>query len=266
MSIASFFKAYGHIKFEELKASANTKPVKALEKAQTNLLNALNLDGVVTIPNYYSADQCDVMKDEIDTMLMNDSVTKWYDDAKSDSRIYASHLHSKNITGFHKDDYLREIGEAYSKSTLINSHTLGAKLIPKSNNLGSGGGWHRDSVYQLQYKAIAYLTDVAEDNGPFEYILGSHHKSTIFKSIRENGFEANHNRFTEEEIEQFMQSNSNLKEQLFTAKKGTVILVDTSGIHRGTPIKKNSRYALTNYYFLKHQYTAKTRARFEKLF
>ena len=35
-----------------------------------------------------------------------------------------------------------------------------------------------------------------------------------------------------------------------TAKAGTLILVDTSYLHRGKPLENNSRYALTNYFFL----------------
>ena len=34
-----------------------------------------------------------------------------------------------------------------------------------------------------------------------------------------------------------------------TAKAGTVVLVDTSTIHRGLPLKNGTRYALTNYFF-----------------
>ena len=34
-----------------------------------------------------------------------------------------------------------------------------------------------------------------------------------------------------------------------TAKAGTLILVDTSYLHRGKPLENNSRYALTNYFF-----------------
>ena len=35
----------------------------------------------------------------------------------------------------------------------------------------------------------------------------------------------------------------------FTAKAGTLILFDSSTIHRGAPITAGTRYALTNYYY-----------------
>ena len=39
----------------------------------------------------------------------------------------------------------------------------------------------------------------------------------------------------------------------FLGKAGTLLLVNTTGIHRGRPLKAGSRYALTNYYYHPHQ-------------
>jgi hypothetical protein len=44
----------------------------------------------------------------------------------------------------------------------------------------------------------------------------------------------------------------NRKVKTFFAPAGSLILVDTRGIHRGRPLYKNGeRYALTNYYWHK---------------
>ncbi|MBL4710732.1 MAG: phytanoyl-CoA dioxygenase family protein [Flavobacteriales bacterium] len=266
MSYLEYIKAFGHIKFEQLKDNLNHKKLSTLDTSQKKLLHELNLFGVTVIPNYYSIEECEKIKTNIDDMISNNTIKKWYDDSKSDSRIFASHKYSESIKKFHEDPFLKKLGEAYTKSELINSHTLGAKLIATENNFGSGGGWHRDSVFKIQYKSIAYLSDVNIDNGPFEYLLGSHKKSTILKSIKENKFKAHHNRFSEEDIQQFKESNPSINSKVFTAKKGTVILVDTSGIHRGTPIKSGNRYALTNYFFPKHHHTNSQRKKFEALF
>lgn len=121
---------------------------------------------------------------------------------------------------FHTDPKLTQIGESYTNCELINSHTLGAKLVPKDNNLGSGEGWHRDSVYRIQYKSIVYLTDVNENNGPFEYILGSHKISTIYNSILVNKFNAHQNRIEESQIEAFLKSNKQLEKKYLQLLKG----------------------------------------------
>jgi len=266
MSLTDYLKAGTFIRYEQMREMMNKKPLSEVSPEQKQLLSELKQNGVIVLPNYYTEDRCNEIITHIDKMIDDDSINVQYDGVKSDARVFASHRYSETIKEFHTDPFLRQVGEAYSGCELINSHTLGAKLTAQKNNLGSGGGWHRDSVYQTQYKSIVYLTDVDEDHGPFEYILGSHDKESVLKSIKENGFSAHHNRFTEEEIEAFLKSNPNYSSKVFTAKKGSVILVDTCGVHRGTPIATGNRYALTNYYFLKHQYNKKAKEKFEKLF
>ena len=124
---------------------------------------------------------------------------------------------------------------------------LAAKLVFKENNKGSGGGWHRDSVNMNEFKAILYLSDVKEANGPFTYLLGSHNDQNVVDSIRDCGVKYNQLRLSENEVS-IIENKFKLKKTTFTAKAGTLILVDTRGIHIGSPIKEGTRYALTNYY------------------
>ena len=50
--------------------------------------------------------------------------------------------------------------------------TMANKVSYIKNNEGSGGGWHKDAYY-TQFKSILYLTDVNNENGPFELIRNS---------------------------------------------------------------------------------------------
>ena len=43
--------------------------------------------------------------------------------------------------------------------------------------------------------------------------------------------------------------NSAFKGDLLTGKKGTLILFDSSGLHRGVPLTLGERWAITRYYF-----------------
>ena len=79
--------------------------------------------------------------------------------------------------------------------------TLAGHLKFESNNLGSGGGWHRDSPFTNQIKTIVYLTDVSSNNGPFEYLVGSHKRSFYAKLKNRWAIELNRMRFTNQEID-----------------------------------------------------------------
>ena len=55
-------------------------------------------------------------------------------------------------------------------------------------------------------------------------------------------------RFNQKTVEKIIKDEPERLKTL-TGKAGTVVLVDTSTIHRGTPLKNGVRYALTNYFF-----------------
>jgi len=266
MSFGNLIQAWSHLQYEGVRNTLNKKTFGPNNSEAERIANQLRETGLYVLNDYYSPEECDKIIADIDKNIEGDEAHTWQDEAKSDTRLYGSHLYSEAIARFHKDPFLHEIGERYLQSELINSHTLGARLIPKDNNLGSGGGWHRDSVFRQQYKSIIYLTDVGPDNGPFEFVLGSHKPSTIYSSIKKNGFSANQNRISNDQVQSFLAAHPPLKSQIFTAKRGTVILVDTSGIHRGRPITEGTRYALTNYFYPKHHYSKSQKQRFEKLF
>lgn len=79
-------------------------------------------------------------------------------------------------------------------------------------------------------KFFFYLTDVNEENGPHCYIKKSHKR--LSKSIRKD------RRLTDNELKNIF-PNDSFKE--FTGKKGTILAVDTRGLHKGKPLVKGAR-------------------------
>ena len=59
-------------------------------------------------------------------------------------------------------------------------------------------------------------------------------------------------RYSEKFVNSVLHETS-LKSKRFTGKQGTVILFDSRGIHRGSPIINGKRYALTNYFITSSQ-------------
>jgi hypothetical protein len=81
-------------------------------------------------------------------------------------------------------------------------------------------------------------------------VRDSHRRVQLLRDMRYGQLGFMQNRMSEAEVAKLLAPDpSRLK--TFTASAGTLILVDTSSIHRGMPILEGCRYALTNYYFPK---------------
>ncbi len=103
--------------------------------------------------------------------------------------------------------------------------------------------WHRDFDDKHLLKAFLYLVDVDAGAGPFEYVGGSQpggrHKETRQWAPMRTG------RFTEEEVAKHVPADAI---QTFTAPRGTVILCNTSGLHRGGFATERARALATATY------------------
>jgi hypothetical protein len=109
------------------------------------------------------------------------------------------------------------------------------EIIANDQNLGSGGGWHRDSN-RNQFKAIVYLTDVGQGNGAFEYV--EENKVKMYLSMMGNFMRKRYVKAPKAEC---------INQCLGGA--GTCLLVNTRHLHRGGPITTGRRIAATLYFY-----------------
>lgn len=234
---------------------------------QPEILQQLKKNGVVTLRDFYSKEFCIDIINSINKYIeshanvanvvhekvkqvefkrgvpMEDGTNYWIDSLESDRRILFSEKINKNIKDFSCNEKFINQGKLLLENEIKLQFTMANKTVFLPNNLGSGGGWHRDNNYQHGYKALVYLSDVNDDNGPFEYIKQTF---TLKNHVLDFPYPDKY-QFTEEEINKFIAKHSKLYIRI-TATAGTVVLFNTNGIHRGMPLKKGTRYALTNYY------------------
>jgi hypothetical protein len=220
----------------------------SLSEEENKILQEIRTKGFCIIPNFYSGKECADTRQEIDKLLEKYDAQIFKDEKDSDHRIHGADRLSPIIEKFFKNPTVDRLVRAHEKTDNIVGFTLAARLEYKPNNLGSGGGWHRDWAVNKQIKAILYLSDVDEQKGPFQFLEGSQRHSNIVKDSFLNNFEFNQNRFTDAEVETMIKRDP-AKLRTFTGKAGTLLLVNTRGIHRGMPILNGTRYALTNYYW-----------------
>ena len=79
-------------------------------------------------------------------------------------------------------------------------------------------------------KFFFYLTDVHNENGPHCYVRGSHRVKPLTTGLE--------GRRTDDEIEKAFKEEDILE---ICGKKGAILAVDTSGLHKGKPLTKDKR-------------------------
>lgn len=163
----------------------------------------------------------------------------------NDERIFHAEKYSKFINdNFYNNSFLNEIASKYNRK--LNKKTLLNKIIYENGKIkNSGAGWHRDN-HNCQFKALMYLSDVTNENGNFQFLTNSNTKQIGYPKPRTPSYNT---RFHDETIDLIIKNNSNIILHDIVGNKGTVVLVDTTYIHRGNIIKSGERKAMTQYFF-----------------
>ena len=231
-------------------------------------LTALDQQGFVVVPHFYPPMQCAGLRAEVDRILRQYPATTEH--LPDDDRIYAAERVSALIGAYHADPRLVALADAFHQAPALNLFTLANRVRPVPGGLGSGGGWHRDSVHQRQLKTLLYLTDVHDGTGAYQYIAGSHHPADLLRLARAGRVAFNQSRLTENNIAAIEASGGYepgaYRRHTVTGAAGTLVITDTRGLHRGQPLTHGIRYALTNYFFARHHLSAGSETRFRKLF
>lgn len=205
-------------------------------------------DGFIVIPGFFSSERCELLRSRLDRLIAEDSVNVWRDFAGADNRVYFAESVDDLMMDFYKDPFIRQKLYEYTGTRDPVGMVLGARIDSVEGNVGSGGGWHRDSPVSRQFKALIYLSDVSPDNGPFQYIKHSHQKWKVINAYFKRIFRPSQYRFTGAEIEYYLCQMGAVVETI-CGQQGTLILVDTKGIHQGAPLSIGSRHALFCYFW-----------------
>jgi ectoine hydroxylase-related dioxygenase (phytanoyl-CoA dioxygenase family) len=240
----SLYSSLHTINFEQ----THQQDISLLNENEKKLFQKVNDVGYVVLENFFDSDFCKKCITDFEWMLKN---KKEFVQHSQDYRIFGAEHLSDNINQFSNQEFITRFANAYMGVPTCNGFTLAAKLENNEQEFGSGGTWHRDSYFR-QFKSIIYLDDVDEGNGPFQVVANSH--KTKQKSIDKKlaNFKELDSSFTSKQIDILLNRDPERLHTL-TGKAGTVILVDTSILHRGKPLQNGIRYSMFNYYFERTQ-------------
>lgn len=228
---------------------------------KTQIIDSIKENGYCIIEGYFDKDFCNKAILEIETTINSFKNENYLTTAPGgDIRFFKFERVSKFAKIFSNDQFLLKITEKYYKKKLSTHFVLAGKLeYSEDTKASSGGGWHRDSD-GTQIKAMVYLNDVESNNGPFLFVTNSKTKDAKREPIENfNSFlfyikrflkywKIRDPRYSENSISNFFRKRKLVPIEI-VAPKGTVVLFDSSYIHRGKIIEKGLRYTLTNYYF-----------------
>ena len=255
-----------HLGAARIADQRHRRPLAPATADATTWLAQLQTQGFVVVPNFYSAAQCTKLRQEVDRLLADFPATTFR--LPDDDRIHGAERVSELINGYHRDERLQHLAELFHQAPITNLFTLANRVRPEPGGLGSGGGWHRDSVHADQFKTLLYLTDVPEPGaGAYQYVANTHTEAALVELVRSGQVGFNQNRLTDTEVQAIVaRSQGRFPLHTITGAAGTLVITNTRGLHRGHPTEQGIRYALTNYFFARHHLSAKSETRFRSLF
>lgn len=214
---------------------------------ESSIVSAVRRQGFYVWNNFLSPEVCKSLCENIDSILLQHPGLV-HPATLSDLRLYGIENICDDFRSIAADKTLSNIANIYFNEPTRTAFALGARLESSELNLGSGGGWHRDSNFP-QLKAMVYLSDVEEQHGPFQLVSGSHRFMTAVSDNIIGRQMYGEVRWTGEKVERVLNKTNLERLKTFVGGAGTLIIFDSSTIHRGTPISEGRRYAVTNYFY-----------------
>ena len=202
-------------------------------------LDQLRRDGIVMLPDFVPADAVLEMQRVIDESIRDGRFRKPAGTTDADAariarlNIIDPTLHSARFIQYALNEFLVSVVNAYVGCDLFVSGISVYRTQPVPDPPAGSFLWHYDNT-PLQVKAICYLTDVTESDGPLVFVPGTHRRRSTASTFEET-------RIDEASI-------GSRERMVCVGKMGTVCLVDTSGVHRAQPNELRSRDVVSAIY------------------
>lgn len=211
-----------------------------------NYAKTLAEDGVVAIEGYFDDENCDELYTEISNAIEQEDIDVvkggeyGYDKLANWDGVVANERRGRDegmIDVFNLDSVVPEVA-SFKSDEMINgiiNRAASQEFSPDNVNaywnrsVTATRNFHADT-YGGKFKSFVYLTNVPDRSfGPFSFIRGTHNVSgmkkkaaSLVNKIR-NKPSTDAVLYDEEDVE------------YFTAPKGTLIIANQSGYHRGHP-------------------------------
>lgn len=219
---------------------------KCDEASAAAAAQALTSDGYVVLHRLLPADLCDRLLEfgeSARVRLRGSPGDSRYDRNAPEGVRYDLYpeevINQSDVQRLLADGFLLRIAQTYLGATPIADvtnmwwHTAFSRL-PDSD---AAQFYHFDLDRPRWLKVFCYLTDVGPENGPHCFVRGSHRDFGIPWRLRSKGYA----RLGDNEVEAAFDRDRLVR---FVAPRGTVILEDTRGLHKGLHVLSGDRLML----------------------
>jgi hypothetical protein len=237
--------------------------IRDRQTPKEELLACLREHGICVVPAYYPASFVDPIREACAARIEGEEDVD-YDDgaykrvasykgtsAQSNERLYHADCFSDEASRFRHDETLKWVGSEYYGEP----HSVHLCLYERHRCSDIPcGGFHLDTFELSTYKVMFYLNDVEEKDGPTSYLIGTHRdaemrrlKEHVWGPAPSEGDPSGRRYptfFTNEELGHRLERHVRV-----TGPRGTLVLFDTWGVHKGIPPQRDGeRHILVNYY------------------
>lgn len=235
-SMAQFIKLHVELLPRRIGFAAHSGNA-ALSQQEEEMLASLKKDGIAVLPDFLTPEQVAEMRAAIDKSIQEKNFYHApgrfaYKEADLDLEnvgrlnVIDPTMRSPEFIRFALNPSIRKVIDLYLGVDSVLAGIAAYRTKPTPKHPKGAFHWHYDNAY-LQVKAIAYLTDVTEKNGPFAYIPNTWRRRLVSANYEET-------RIQDSEVAEGSYINC-------VGKAGTVLVVDTQIIHRATPNLEGTR-------------------------
>lgn len=213
---------------------------------------SLKTDGYLLIENGYSHDHCQYFIKFIDDHKLDEKTEFNY--AGTEMRIWDAQKRDPFLNDFFQECnifiscLLGKDSEAFTLLAMRN------RALEAGDEPSKMGRWHLDS-FKKQFKIFLFLTDTTELSGPFEFLPNTFIRSFKIAKLCEGTYVKPRDllggKRTYQKLDDAWVDGLSMKGYRpvpVLCKAGTIMVIDTSAIHRARPCLNGSRYLLMAYY------------------
>ena len=214
---------------------------KSLPERSKESLNRYEQSGFAILHQFFTDDEVD-------------SINNTIQDFTDSKKVRFRYGERKIMFAIHHSNLISEMGTRPDLKVILNHLIGGEAVLFQSINfvhLGSEQATHSDSIHMTTFPrggllgVWVALEDIDEDNGPIHYYPGSHKLPYImnrdFDNLGNRLLLGNKGYAAYESLVADRLSNTSMRKEIFTAKKGDVLIWHANLLHGGESHKDSTR-------------------------